>query len=95
MHTLASRMSARERELAPRYYYKRANATTWFQKIKNALRAFLSFLFTQVILFLFPSNFGASTIFAAFEYLDYHEITSKMHIMSSCNQEMICRSELW
>jgi hypothetical protein len=48
MHTLASRMSARERELAPRYYYKRANTTTWFQKIKNALRAFLSFLFTQV-----------------------------------------------
>jgi hypothetical protein len=51
MHTLATRMSARERELAPRYYYKRANTTTWFQKIKNALRAFLSFLFTQVILF--------------------------------------------
>jgi hypothetical protein len=56
MHTLASRMSARERELAPRYYYKRANTTTWLQKIKNALRAFLSFLFTQVIHTVFNSQ---------------------------------------
>jgi hypothetical protein len=53
MHTLATRMSARERELAPRYYYKRANSTTWLQKIKNALRAFFSFLFTQVSTTLF------------------------------------------
>ncbi len=30
MHTLASRMSARERELAPRYYYKRYNCNTVF-----------------------------------------------------------------
>ena len=104
MHTLANKISARERETAPKYYYKvsilnfrtelnwesffwdikcwykcptkgwtgntntvkkikskqrflfnikitlfqREEQTTWLQKIKNALRIFLSFMFTQV-----------------------------------------------
>jgi len=48
MHTLANKISARERETAPKYYYKREEQTTWLQKIQNALRIFLSFMFTQV-----------------------------------------------
>ena len=49
MHTLANKVSARERELAPKYYYKRQQNTTWIQKLQNALRIFISFMFTQVI----------------------------------------------
>ena len=42
------------------YYLQREERTTCLQKIKNALRTFVSFLFTQVILkyliFLFAKN---------------------------------------
>ena len=48
MHTVASKVSARERELAPRYYYKLSEKTSCLQKIKNFIRAFLTFMFTQV-----------------------------------------------
>ena len=48
MHTVASKVSARERELAPRYYYKLSEKTSCLEKIKNFFRAFLTFMFTQV-----------------------------------------------
>ena len=48
MHTVASKVSARDRELAPRYYYKLSEKTTCLSKIKTFLRAFLTFMFTQV-----------------------------------------------
>ena len=48
MHTVASKVSARDRELAPRYYYKLSEKTTCLNKIKTFLRAFLTFMFTQV-----------------------------------------------
>ena len=48
MHTLANKVSARDRELAPKYYYKREHTTTWLQKTQNAARVFISFMFTQV-----------------------------------------------
>jgi len=48
MHTLANKVSAKDRETAPKYYYKREERTTCLQKIKNALRTFVSFMFTQV-----------------------------------------------
>ena len=48
MHTLASKVSVRDRELAPRYYYKLAEKTSCYTKIGNFLRLFLAFLFTQV-----------------------------------------------
>ena len=48
MHTVASKVSARERELAPRYYYKLSEKTSCLDKIKNFIRAFLTFMFTQV-----------------------------------------------
>ena len=48
MHTVASKVSAREREFAPRYYYKLSEKTSCLEKIKSFFRAFLTFLFTQV-----------------------------------------------
>ena len=39
MHTVASnKVSARERELAPRYYYKVAERTTCGQKIRSFIQ---------------------------------------------------------
>ena len=52
MHTLAGKPSARERELAPRFYYKRSNTSSCTQKIKNFFRTLLTFMFTQVIIYL-------------------------------------------
>ena len=49
MHTVASnKVSAKDRELAPRFYYKVSEKTTCGQKLKNALKMFLTFMFTQV-----------------------------------------------
>ena len=48
MHTLASKVSVRNRELVPRYYYKLAEKTSCSTKIGNFFRLFLTFLFTQV-----------------------------------------------
>ena len=48
MHTVASKVSARDRELAPRYYYKLSEKTSCLDKIRNFVRAFLTFMFTQV-----------------------------------------------
>ena len=39
MHTVASnKVTAKERELAPRFYYKVAEKTTCVQRIRNALQ---------------------------------------------------------
>ena len=39
MHTVASnKVSARERELAPRFYYKVAEKTTCVQKLRRSLQ---------------------------------------------------------
>ena len=48
MHTLASKVSTHDRELAPRYYYKLSEKSSCGQKIRNCFRAFLTFMFTQV-----------------------------------------------
>ena len=49
MHTVASnKVSAKDRELAPRFYYKVSEKTTCGQKLRNALKMFLTFMFTQV-----------------------------------------------
>ena len=49
MHTVASnKVSAKDRELAPRFYYKVSEKTTCGQKLKNALKMFLTLMFTQV-----------------------------------------------
>ena len=49
MHTVASnKVSAKDRELAPRFYYKVSKKTTCGQKLKNALKMFLTLMFTQV-----------------------------------------------
>ena len=42
------KISAREREEAPRFYYKRTKARTACQRLKGALRAVAAFIFTQV-----------------------------------------------
>ena len=42
------KISAREREEAPRFYYKRTKARTACQRLKGALRAVAAFVFTQV-----------------------------------------------
>ena len=49
MHTVASnKVSAKDRELAPRFYYKVSEKTTCGQKLRNALKMFLTLMFTQV-----------------------------------------------
>ena len=48
MHATYQKISARERDLAPRFYYKRAKSYTCLQRIQNFLRKLLAFLFTQV-----------------------------------------------
>ena len=49
MHTVASnKVSAKDRELAPRFYYKVSEKTSCGQKLRNALKIFLTFMFTQV-----------------------------------------------
>ena len=48
MHTVGNKISARERELAPRYYYKIEQSKTCVEKIKAFFRTLLTFMFTQV-----------------------------------------------
>ncbi len=48
MHTTYHKLSARERDAAPRFYYKRARSYTFCQRMRHACRALLAFLFTQV-----------------------------------------------
>ncbi|XP_040565694.1 uncharacterized protein [Lepeophtheirus salmonis] len=48
MHTNYPKISARERDLTPRYYYKRTRSYTCCQKLQNWIRKVIAFLFTQV-----------------------------------------------
>ena len=49
MHTVASnKLTGKERELAPRYYYKVSEKTSIVQRLRGAIQIFLTFLFTQV-----------------------------------------------
>lgn len=49
MHTNYLQISARERDLAPRFYYKRTKTYTCFQRLRYFARKLLAFLFTQVL----------------------------------------------
>ena len=51
MHTGMQKISARERDTAPRYYYKRARSYTCVERSKNIFRAIFAFFFTQVGVF--------------------------------------------
>ena len=51
MHTSYHKISARERDTAPRYYYKRTKTYTCCERIKNFFRAIIAFFFTQVGIF--------------------------------------------
>ena len=51
MHTSYHKISARERDTAPRYYYKRTKTYTCLDRIKNFFRAIIAFFFTQVGVF--------------------------------------------
>ena len=48
MHTNYHKISARERDTAPRYYYKRTRTLTCCERLKNFLRAIFAFFFTQI-----------------------------------------------
>ena len=48
MHSGHPKISARERDTAPRYYYKRTRTYTCCERIKNFLRAIFAFFFTQI-----------------------------------------------
>ena len=50
MHALASKSHNRDRELTPRYYYKLSEKVSCLGRIKNLIRLFFTFLFTQVSL---------------------------------------------
>ena len=63
MHTVASnKVSAKDRELAPRYYYKVSEKTTCGQKLRNALKIFLTFMFTQVGVIVLIGSFFMNII---------------------------------
>ena len=48
MHTNYNKLSAREREAAPRFYYKRTQKITCIQRIKNIIRRLIAFFFSQI-----------------------------------------------
>ena len=48
MHALASKSLSRDRDLTPRYYYKLSEKVSCLERIKNLIRLFFTFLFTQV-----------------------------------------------
>ena len=48
MHTTYHKISARERDTAPRYYYKRTRSYSFCQRVRHGIRRVLAFLFTQV-----------------------------------------------
>ena len=48
MHTSFNKISVRERENAPRYYYKVSHKVTCVQRLQAAVRSVLAFLFTQI-----------------------------------------------
>ena len=48
MHTTYHKISAREREAAPRFYYKRTHKVTCIQRIKNIFRRLIAFFFSQI-----------------------------------------------
>jgi len=47
MHTFASKVTARDREVVPQYYYRLSENTSWVQKIKIGVRGVLAFLLTE------------------------------------------------
>jgi hypothetical protein len=48
MHaTMGNKISAREREIAPRYYYKATKSLSVCQRLRGLLRKLVAFLFTQ------------------------------------------------
>ena len=48
MHAAYHKISAKDRDVAPRYYYKKTKSYTFLQRARNALRRIAAFLFTQV-----------------------------------------------
>ena len=63
MHTVASnKVTAKDRELAPRFYYKVSEKTTCGQKLRNALKIFLTFMFTQVGVIVLIGSFFMNII---------------------------------
>ena len=48
MHTTYHKISARERDTAPRYYYKRTRSYSLCERVRSLFRRLLAFLFTQV-----------------------------------------------
>ena len=48
MHTTYTKLSAKEREAAPRFYYKRTQKVTCLQRIKDILRKLVAFFFGQI-----------------------------------------------
>ena len=48
MHTNYNKISARERDSAPRFYYKRTQKITCIQRIKNFIRRLIAFFFSQI-----------------------------------------------
>ena len=48
MHTTYNKISARERDAAPRFYYKRTQKVTCLQRIKNIIRRLIAFFFSQI-----------------------------------------------
>ena len=48
MHALAGKSLSKDRDLTPRYYYKLSEKVSCLERIKNVIRLFFTFLFTQV-----------------------------------------------
>ena len=81
MHTTYHKISARERDTAPRYYYKRTRSYTCLERIKNFFRAIIAFFFTQVGVFALLVSymvFGAH-LFSSLEAESQMECAEKAH----------------
>ena len=71
MHTTMQKISARERDTAPRYYYKRTRSYTCLERIKNFFRAIIAFFFTQIGVFALLVSY---MVFGAHLFSRYYKV---------------------
>jgi hypothetical protein len=67
MHTSYHKISARERDAAPRYYYKRTRSYTCVERLKNFFRGVIAFFFT---------SFGVCALVAVYMVLGAYMFSS-------------------
>ena len=90
MHTTMQKISARERDTAPRYYYKRTRSYTCLERIKNFFRAIIAFFFTQIGVFALLVSymvFGAHLFSRYYKVLEYSLVSFGVSLMPHSDWE--------